>query len=105
MTDIIITAACAFILGAGVGAKLIKMSWKSNARDYKGIDGFKVISMDFYNRIYENYMKYLGGGNWQCCAACRYFESKRCPVKAAEPWSRWGNYCSEFQNKQGEIAK
>lgn len=31
-----------------------------------------------------------------CCVYCFKFETKDCPIKTADPWSRW-NYCSSFE--------
>lgn len=32
-----------------------------------------------------------------CCAYCLKFETGECPVKSASPWSRWGNWCNEYE--------
>lgn len=36
-----------------------------------------------------------------CCEYCLKMETSECPVKTASPWSRWGNYCNEFERKEG----
>ena len=30
-----------------------------------------------------------------CCQYCTKFEGE-CPIKNASPWSRWKNFCSEY---------
>lgn len=37
-----------------------------------------------------------------CCQYCIYFEKPECPIKEASPWSRWGNWCSEYQPNPSE---
>ena len=32
-----------------------------------------------------------------CCAYCLRFETSRCPIKTAEPWSRWQNWCNAYE--------
>jgi len=39
----------------------------------------------------------------KCCEFCIKLEKPACPVKSADPWSRWGNYCNEFESKQSHI--
>ena len=52
-----------FILGVLLGQILTARAWKRNAKEYKGIDGKKVITMDFYDhKIFEEYLKYLQCG-------------------------------------------
>lgn len=33
----------------------------------------------------------------KCCEYCIKHEKPECSVKNAEPWSRWRNFCSEFE--------
>jgi len=36
--------------------------------------------------------------NGVCCEFCsKHEKNKRCPVKDASPWSRWKNFCSEYE--------
>jgi hypothetical protein len=32
-----------------------------------------------------------------CCEFCRKKETDECPVTSASPWSRWKNFCSEYE--------
>lgn len=34
----------------------------------------------------------------KCCGICKKFEKSNCPVHSANPWSKWKNYCNEFDN-------
>jgi hypothetical protein len=53
----------AFLFGVWLGSALTARSWKRNAKDYKGIDGKKVVTMDFYDhKIFQEYKKYLDCG-------------------------------------------
>jgi hypothetical protein len=36
----------------------------------------------------------------KCCEYCVKHEKPECPVKNAEPWSRWKNFCSEFEENE-----
>lgn len=36
----------------------------------------------------------------KCCEYCTKHEQPECPVKSAEPWSRWRNFCSEFEGNE-----
>ena len=36
----------------------------------------------------------------KCCEYCVKQEKPECPVKNAEPWSRWKNFCSEFEENE-----
>lgn len=36
-----------------------------------------------------------------CCELCKKHGTDNCPVKEAAPWSRWANFCSEFQGDNG----
>lgn len=38
--------------------------------------------------------------NGICCEYCTKQETKDCPVKRGVPWSRWKNFCSEFEHKE-----
>ena len=38
--------------------------------------------------------------NGKCCEYCTKHEKPECPVKNAEPWSRWKNFCSEFDKNE-----
>jgi hypothetical protein len=50
-----------FFLGFGVGGIYVKRQWKNNAKDFMGIDGYKVITIEFYDsEIYLEYVDYLG---------------------------------------------
>ena len=40
--------------------------------------------------------------NGVCCQYCQHFETSECPVQTASPWSRWGNWCSEYQPTPNE---
>jgi hypothetical protein len=44
--------------------------------------------------------KYLDG---VCCGFCAKFERRECPVKGASPWSRWQNWCSEYEPDPAQI--
>jgi len=37
-----------------------------------------------------------------CCDLCEKFETDRCPVKNADPWSRHKDYCGEFEPEEGK---
>ena len=42
----------------------------------------------------------------KCCEYCVKHEKPECPVKNAEPWSRWKNFCSEFEeNEKAAIVR
>lgn len=45
-----------FITGLMAGVKLCEWKWKGNAKTYIGIDGYKVVPMDFYD--YDITVKY-----------------------------------------------
>lgn len=36
-----------------------------------------------------------------CCEYCIKQETNDCPVENASPWSRWNNFCSEYENDNG----
>ena len=51
-----------------------------------------------------------GGGMMElivgiCCEYCIKFESGDCPVINADSWSRHKNFCSEFENGEGDNIK
>jgi hypothetical protein len=31
-----------------------------------------------------------------CCAYCRHYERPACPVKTADPWSKFKDFCGEY---------
>jgi hypothetical protein len=37
-----------------------------------------------------------------CCEFCRKVRTEECPVESAAPWSRWKNWCSEYQPNPDE---
>ena len=32
-----------------------------------------------------------------CCAVCKHFDKKSCPVQTAFPWSRYSSFCHEYK--------
>lgn len=32
-----------------------------------------------------------------CCQYCCKFETNECPIKTASNWSKWGNWCNEYE--------
>jgi hypothetical protein len=38
----------------------------------------------------------------KCCASCATFDRKECPVKNADPWSRWKDYCSNYERGRNQ---
>lgn len=46
-----------------------------------------------------NLKKLIGGiMNRICCQNCEKHEKPECPVKTADPWSRYGNWCNEYSS-------
>ncbi len=37
-----------------------------------------------------------------CCQYCIMFEKSACPIKEASPWSRWGDWCSQYERIPAE---
>lgn len=37
-----------------------------------------------------------------CCQYCIKFEKSACPIKEASPWSRWGDWCSQYEPNPDE---
>ena len=37
------------------------------------------------------------------CEYCKHNEAMTCPVVEADNWSRWKNFCSEFQNEKFKL--
>lgn len=37
-----------------------------------------------------------------CCQYCVHFETIECPVRTAAPWSRWKNWCNEYEPEPEE---
>ena len=49
-----------FVWGFGLGAIFMKWQWKRNAKDYIGIDGYKVFPIQFYDAsLCSKFMEYL----------------------------------------------
>ena len=46
-----------FVLGLYSGFKLVQYRWKRNAKEIMGIDGYKVMDIDFYHS-YDNVQRY-----------------------------------------------
>lgn len=38
-----------------------------------------------------------------CCEFCKKQESSLCPIESASPWSRWKNFCNEFEDEEGDL--
>lgn len=32
-----------------------------------------------------------------CCEYCTHQLERDCPIKDASPWSKWGNFCNNFE--------
>lgn len=39
-----------------------------------------------------------------CCQYCIKFEKSACPIKEASPWSRWGDWCSQYERNPAETG-
>lgn len=39
-----------------------------------------------------------------CCEYCIKHEKPECPVKNADPWNRWENFCNEFKDSKNQIT-
>ena len=37
-----------------------------------------------------------------CCQYCIHFEKTSCPIQNASPWSRWKNWCNEYEPNPDE---
>lgn len=35
-----------------------------------------------------------------CCAYCLKFEKRACPVKTADPWRKWRDYCGQYEKNK-----
>jgi hypothetical protein len=54
---------------------------------------------DIYKGAFElRITSYINLLKIMCCDTCEYQEND-CPVKTADTWSRYGNYCNEYRVK------
>ena len=41
-----------------------------------------------------------------CCAYCAKFNTAQCPIITANNWSRWKNFCNEYESqKEGKVLE
>ena len=99
MNEILLTiTVIAFLIGLWLG-KLITVSvWKRNAKTYIGIEGYKVITHDFYDYdVVKKYQEYLetkthpkcthGMPMSKPCKECLSFLQKSGPMNQPSPRS------------------